>query len=272
MANPEVDALFEVRNAFFLGNYQYCITEAQKLKKKYAVVLDEVKTSSPAELQAVRIFADYLQNPRKRENILKELDGKLNTGLDANNTVFLIMAASIYYMEQNFDAALRCLNVADSLESVAMRVQIYLFMNRVDLARKELKTMVEKDEDSTLTQLASAWLNLMVGVDKYQDAFYIFQEMIDKTASTPLLLNGQATSHILQGKLEEAEGLLQEALAKDSNNPEVLINLIAVSQQLGKSQELANRYLSQLKDAHSSHPFVQDYLKKAGVVSYDALG
>lgn len=85
--DQNVDELFEVRNAFFLGNYQQCINEAQKLKsskdeikllrdvfmyrsyvaqKKYTVPLDEISGSAAAELRAVKMLAEYLNQENKR--------------------------------------------------------------------------------------------------------------------------------------------------------------------------------------------------------------
>ncbi|CAG0879474.1 unnamed protein product [Cyprideis torosa] len=277
----ETDNLFDVKNNYYLGHYQACINQAMKAKvdddrlekdifmyrayiaqRKYAVVLDEIHGASPADLQSVKMLAEFLSKPNKRVEITNRLDEEITKNLNTEKYLPAIMAAYIYYLDENFEAALRVLHPFEALECRALMLQTYLRMNRIDLARKELKSMQEKDDDATLTQLAQAWTNLASGGEKLQDAYYISQELIDKFGASPILLNIQAASFIGQGKLEEAEGALQEALEKDPNNADTLINMVVLSQSLGKPPEVSNRHLSQIKETHADHPFLKSYQSK----------
>ena len=83
---------------------------------------------------------------------------------------------------------------------------------------------------------------MAVGGEKIQEAYYIYQEMIDKLGSTALLLNGQAVTFLAQGKYTEAEAALGEAIEKDPNNPETLVNMIVLAQHQGKQPEVSSTF------------------------------
>jgi len=100
------------------------------------------------------------------------------------------------------------------LLSQALQVEVLLKISRIDLARKQLQVMKNSEDDATLTQLTEAWLNIYLGGEKTQEAFYIFQELAEKHSITVRLLNGKAVCHIHSGRFAEAEDLLMEALER----------------------------------------------------------
>jgi len=279
-----VDALYDVKNAFYIGNYQACINEAQRVKvdaldmkkdvdvfmyrsyiaqKKYGLVLDELKRYSGFdEVKDLRLLAEYLNGDEStKSRVVSDLEKKL-ANFTPDNTCLPIIAATIYIHESNYDAALKTLYNCETLESMAVSLQCYLKLDRMDLATKEVKRMITKDEDATLTQICNGWLNLAIGGEKLQEAFYIFQELSDKSSKTPLLSVALASVLIAQGKYEDADSLLAESLEKDPNHVETIINQIVVSQFMGKSPEVCARLLSQIKNSNNSHPFVQAYMQK----------
>jgi coatomer protein complex subunit epsilon len=272
----DVDELFELRNNFYLGNFTSAVNEANKLKlsgekaverdvflfrsliaqKQYSVVQAEISGSAPTQLQAVKCYANYMST-RQAEKSLKALDTQIQS-LAPENWVSPLMSASIYLQEGRYEDALRTLQLTDNIEGKAMQVQIFVAIERVDLAKKLITKM---DEDATVTQLATAWTNIALGGEKAQEAYYIFQELMDKTQSSPTLLNGAAAAHIAQGKWEEADGAVKEAAEKDPNFAETLINQVMTSTQTG-AEDIARRTLATLRGSSPAHPFVSDLVQK----------
>ena len=92
--SDHVDELFDIKNAFYTGNYQTCVNEAQKLKlsdpelstdrdvlmyraylalKKFRVVLEEVGPSSKPLLQPLAMLATFLSNHSRKVAVVDSL-------------------------------------------------------------------------------------------------------------------------------------------------------------------------------------------------------
>mmetsp|Transcript_25017 Transcript_25017/g.60963 ORF Transcript_25017/g.60963 Transcript_25017/m.60963 type:complete len:307 (-) Transcript_25017:86-1006(-) len=277
--------MFELRNDFLIGAYQSAINHAEHVtcsskrqevlkasyvyrcfiaQRNYVTVLGEVASddaSTAAELRAVAAFARYMASERAQA----DADAAAATlkALMAEGTATLVphlvplMAAHVHAHAGNVEEALRCVRAArDNLEALALSVQLYLRMDRPDLAEQELKAMMAIDEDATVTQLATAWVYVAAGGERYQDALYVFYELAEKFTSTALLLNAMAVCRLHMDKLAEAEQTLLEALEKDSQNADTLSNLVCVAQLRGKSQEVIGRYLAQLEKVEPHHPWL----------------
>ena len=104
--------------------------------------------------------------------------------------------------------------------------------------------------------------NATQGGEKYQSAFYVFEELAQTSQSqSPHSLVAQAVSELHLGRLPEAEAALQQAIEIDPKSADTIANLIVLNTLLGKKEETA-QLKQQLESTNAEHRAVKDWAEK----------
>lgn len=117
-------------------------------------------------------------------------------------------------------------------------------------------------QDSLLVNLAESYLGLRIGGEKYQSAYYVFEELAQAPSSSSCrTLVGQAVAELHLGRLEEAEVALQQALDKKGDDADALANMLVLATIAGKEGEEWRARLEATEGAEA-HPFLRELREK----------
>lgn len=279
-----MEELLPVRNAFLIGNYSSVLQEAKNVTSNdtnvtkalkllvlrsqlesgnYDAVHKAVDKNADLAFQTLKLFATYKASAddNKADEIFEELKSWLSDPQMVDEYTSLL-AAQIYYESNNLKEALRLVHDATDLDRRALAVQIYLQIDRIDLAEKVVKSMQEVDDDDTLTALASVWVNIAQGGEAVNNAFDTLNELLEKFGPTIRLLNSLGVCQIHLRNYTEAFGFLKQArdLAlekKEKVSVDTLINTIVCLTHLRKPQPIIQRIVGELTQVAPNHPWLQ---------------
>lgn len=100
------------------------------------------------------------------------------------------------------------------------------------------------------------------GGEKYQQAFYVFEELAQGTSTQSAgSLTAQAVSELHLGRYPEAETALQQALQLDPNNTDALANQVVMNTILGRDED-AQATIIKLGATQAQHPLLLDIAKR----------
>jgi coatomer protein complex subunit epsilon len=172
---------------------------------------------------------------------------QLQTMLADSNASVQLTAAHVFLSAGMKKEALQCVHQGVTLEHTSLALQIYLQIDRLDLAKTQLQLLKQADEDSILTQLGSVHIALATGSSMAKDAVHTLSQLSEQYGPSVFLLNLLACAYIQQGQYEQAEGRLLEAQAEGATDADTLVNLIVCSQYqhkptAGLVQQLKQQY------------------------------
>ena len=123
---------------------------------QHHIILNEIKdgTNTPISLQAIKLLANVMADASRKEISMLQMQEWLNDNTASCNTTVQLVAAILYMHDDNLKEAVKIVHRGVNMEQHALLVQLYLRMDRLDLAQKEVKAMKAVDEDSTLAQVS----------------------------------------------------------------------------------------------------------------------
>ncbi len=111
------------------------------------------------------------------------------------------------------------------------------------------------------------------GGERYQSAFYVFEEMAQTPASSGTAnksLVSQAIAELHLGRLPEAESALQQAVKQDPADVEAIANSIVLNVIMGKEKN-AEELRRDLEDLAPEHLLLVDLKEKSEAFDQAAM-
>jgi coatomer protein complex subunit epsilon len=305
MAEP--DELYTLRAQYWLGHYNLALDEAKNASRKpmpphlknereelvlrcylglkqYDKIITSVAAAAANDsasyaMKALSLHASYLlandtNDTSKKEGILDSLK-LLLMECPPGDTSVQLTACHIYLNANLLREALGCVYLGLTMEHLAMCTQIYIKIDRYDLAIETYGLLKQADEDSVLVQLTSVYIALAQGgSSKADDAIHTLLSLTEQYGPSLLLLNCTAVANIVGGKYDIADMALKDAISNydgGSTDVDTLVNLIVCAQYLDKGTgKEVGEYIKTLKTISATHPYVQGLVQVEGAFDREA--
>jgi coatomer protein complex subunit epsilon len=238
-------------------------------------VVEGTDSKAPTALQAVKQLAMFRQakDPEARELVVDTVAEWLKDDMLCNDKTLQLIAAQIHVEDSDHSAALGVLlkmlhSDSADLEALALSVQCFLAMDRVDLAQRQLELMTTADDDDCLTQLAGAWVQIASGAEEaVAQATFTLEELLDKFGDSVPVFNLLAVCKMHQKQFPDAAEKLKRALnaakkAKQVVPAETLINLMTVFHHMNQNPAVIEKLRADLVAKYPTHPWLA---RQAGV-------
>jgi coatomer protein complex subunit epsilon len=182
------------------------------------------------------------------QTVIQQLQSMLGDGVSPR---VQLTAAHVFLQAGMKKEALQCVHQGLTMEQISLCVQIYIILDRLDLAQQMLQQLRKNDEDSMLTQLTSVQVALATGSSMAGEAVHTLNQISEQYGPSPLLLNLMACAQMQGGNYAEAERKLSQAREEFSaDDANTLVNLIVASQHQHKP---VGEYIATLKKQYPTH-------------------